>query len=88
LGKKSFRWCIFITPRVKGWKKEEGKDFLATSHIVDSGESIFDNEYFREFDAKIEKALSGTYAELINTRNIKTGIIVMPLSIAKEIKVK
>jgi hypothetical protein len=61
---------------------------LATSHIVDSGESIFDYEYFREFDAKIEKDLSGTYAELINTKNIKTGINFMPLSMAKEIKVK
>jgi hypothetical protein len=49
---------------------------------------IFDYEYFREFDAKIEKAFSGTYAELINTKNIKTGIIVIPLSVAKEIKVK
>jgi len=27
-----------------------------TPHIVDSGESIFDYEYLREFDAKNEKA--------------------------------
>jgi hypothetical protein len=49
---------------------------------------IIDYEYFHEFDAEIEKAFSGTYAELINTKNIKTCIIAMPLSMAKEIKVK
>jgi hypothetical protein len=33
-------------------------DFLATPRIADRGESIFDNEYLREFDAEIEKAFT------------------------------
>ncbi len=31
---------------------------FSTPRIIDSGESIFDYEYFSEFDAKIAKALT------------------------------
>ncbi len=47
-----------------------------------AGESIFDCEYLREFDAEIEKArtvLQRIYAELIYIKNIKIDLIAMSL---------
>jgi hypothetical protein len=60
--------CILASRKVylKVWNKELAKAILATPCIVNNGESIFDHEYFLEFESKIIKAISigyGTYSE-------------------------
>jgi hypothetical protein len=51
-----------------------------TPHIFDSGESIFNYEYLRKFEANIAKALTvvqGSCTELISEKNRKIRIIAM-----------
>ena len=52
--------CTVLSQRIefKVLKKELTEEIFATPRIVDSGESIFDYEYLRQFEAKIEKVLA------------------------------
>jgi hypothetical protein len=67
-----FKWII--------WQKVY-KGCIYCPCIGDSGESIFDYEYLREFEAKIEKKVSGivygTYGEVLHQNIKKINLIAM-----------
>jgi hypothetical protein len=56
--------------------------FIIESRIIDSGDSIFDYDYLREYESQIEKATAsvlGTRAKQIYIRKTKIHLIGMSL---------